>query len=31
MRTIYWNFYRIDNVNQMARVETFDNLENNLN
>ena len=28
MRTIYWNFYRIDNVNQMARVETFDNLEN---
>lgn len=28
MRTIYWNFYRIDNVNQTARVETFDNLDN---
>ena len=31
MRTIYWNFYRIDNGNQTARVETFDNLESNLN
>jgi hypothetical protein len=28
MRTIYWNFYRIDNVNQTARVETFDSLDN---
>ena len=28
MRTIYWNFYRIDNVGQSARVESFDNLDN---
>ena len=27
MRTVYWNFYRIDNVNQTASVETFDSLD----
>lgn len=27
MRTIYWKFYRIDNVNQTASVETFDSLD----